>query len=318
MLFRSIRKFREWNFVKPEHFNQSMMFSVNGIENQTIHEAVNELVKHHDILRAVYRNRKLEILPISESKLCNFYEFDYSGKDDKNRAISEKCTEIQGSIDLENGPFVKIAVFELGIEKVMMFCIHHLAVDGVSWRILSEDFETAVNQLKKEETVKLPEKTASFIEWSRKLKEYGEKLSSKDKKYWEKVNTTIAEGKILGEYAGDKPGIAVAEFSENTTQNLLKKSGNAYGAKIDEILLAGLARAVGRITGQNKLAIKLEGHGREEIHEPISIDRTVGWFTNVYSVNLECSEDNDISIVNAKDTLRSVPKIGRASCRERV
>uniref|UniRef100_UPI00055D5AB5 condensation domain-containing protein n=1 Tax=Ruminococcus flavefaciens TaxID=1265 RepID=UPI00055D5AB5 len=64
------------------------------------------------------------------------------------------------------------------------------------------------------------------------------------------------------------------------------------------------------ITGQKKLAIKLEGHGREEIHEKISIDRTVGWFTNVYTVTLECSEDNDKAIINAKDTIRNVPNMG--------
>ena len=66
----------------------------------------------------------------------------------------------------------------------MMFCIHHLVVDGVSWRILQEDFETAVNQIKAGKEVTLPEKTASFIEWSQKLKEYRKKIESKEKEYW--------------------------------------------------------------------------------------------------------------------------------------
>ena len=133
---------------------------MTGIENAVIKQAAEEIVKHHDILRAVYRDEILEILPIKESKLCDFYEFDYSKETDKAKAIDEKCTEIQGSIDLKNGPLVKIAVFELGSEKVMMFCIHHLAVDGVSWRILSEDLETSLKQLKNGGTVELPEKTA--------------------------------------------------------------------------------------------------------------------------------------------------------------
>uniref|UniRef100_UPI000563B691 condensation domain-containing protein n=1 Tax=Ruminococcus flavefaciens TaxID=1265 RepID=UPI000563B691 len=85
---------------------------------------------------------------------------------------------------------------------------------------------------------------------------------------------------------------------------------NAYGAKIDEVLIAGLARAVGRITGQKKLAIKLEGHGREELHESVLIDRTVGWFTNIYAVSVDVSEDNDTSIISAKDSLRGVPENG--------
>ena len=305
-----IKSFGEWNLAKPEHFNQSMMYPVDEIENAVIKQAVEELVKHHDVLRAVYRENVLEILPIAESKLCDFYEFDYSNEVDKHKAVEDKCTEIQGSIDLANGPLVKIAVFELGDTKQMMFCIHHLAVDGVSWRILSEDFETAVSQIKAGKEVKLPEKTASFIEWSKKLKEYGERLDSKEKEYWKNANAKIAEGRIAGDHVETEAGYAVAEFSKETTENLLTKSSNAYGAKIDEVLLAGLARAVGRVTGQKSVAIKLEGHGREEIHESISIDRTVGWFTNVYAISLECSEDNDEAIINAKDTIRSVPNMG--------
>ncbi|MBQ9894376.1 MAG: amino acid adenylation domain-containing protein [Ruminococcus sp.] len=305
-----IKEFSKWNLAKPEHFNQSVMFPIDGIDNNIIHEAIDELVKHHDVLRAVYRENTLEILPISESKLCDFYEFDYSNEADKYKAVEDKCTEIQASIDLANGPLVKIAVFELGDTKQMMFCIHHLAVDGVSWRILSEDFETAVSQIKEGKEVKLPEKTASFIEWSQKLKEYEERLGSKEKEYWKEANLRISEGLVVGEYTENEIGSSVVEFSKEITEKLLTKSSNAYGAKIDEVLLAGFARAVGRITGQKSVAIKLEGHGREEIHEPISIDRTVGWFTNIYAISLKCCEDNDESIINAKDTIRSVPNMG--------
>ncbi|MBG9455466.1 hypothetical protein ABE61_15680, partial [Lysinibacillus sphaericus] len=160
-----IKLFDSWNLEKPEHFNQTMMFPVDGIDNTQIKQAIEELVKHHDMLRAVYRNQQLEILPISESKLCDFYEFDYRGKDDVKQAIQERCSEIQASINLETGSLVKIAVFETDHDKVMMFCVHHLAIDGVSWRILAEDFETAVDQIQKNEEIRLPEKTASFMEW---------------------------------------------------------------------------------------------------------------------------------------------------------
>ena len=301
-----IKRFGEWALVKPEHYNQSAMISVDEIDNRVIYEAVNELVKHHDILRAVYKNKELEILPIAENKLCDFYEFDYSSEADKHKAVENKCNEIQESIDLEQGPLVKVAVFELGETKQMMFCIHHLAIDGISWRILQEDFETAVSQIKAGKKVTLPEKTASFIEWSQKLKEYGEKLESKEKEYWKNASAKISEGHVAVEYSETETGNAVAEFSKETTEKLLTKSSNAYDAKVDEVLLAGLARAVGRITGQKNVAVMLEGHGREEIHEPINIDRTVGWFTNIYVVSLAYSEDNDEAIISAKESMQRI------------
>ena len=305
-----IKSFGEWQLAKPEHYNQSAMISVDGLDNKVIHEAINEIVKHHDILRAVYRNKELEILPIAESRLVDFYEFDYSEVSDKYKAVEDKCIEIQESIDLVNGPLVKSAVFEFGDTKQMMLCIHHLAVDGVSWRILQEDFETAVKQLNSGEKVVLPEKTASFIEWSNKLKEYGEKLESSEIEYWKKHNAKIVEGMVAGQCSENKAVSKKAVLSKETTEKLLTKSSNAYGAKIDEVLLAGLARAVGRITGQRNISVLLEGHGREEIHEPINIDRTVGWFTNLYAVSLDCSANNDESIINAMDAVRGVPNMG--------
>ncbi|HAH17917.1 MAG TPA: non-ribosomal peptide synthetase, partial [Eubacterium sp.] len=305
-----IKEFFGWNLLKPWYFNQSMMFMVDGIDNVVIRQAVEEIVKHHDMLRVVCRDNLLEILSINESKLFDFYEFDYSNEKDKHKSVDEKCTEIQGSIDLENGPIVKVAVFELGETKQMMICIHHLAVDGVSWRIISEDFEDAVNQIEKGKKVILPEKTASFIEWGKKLNEYEKKLGIREKIYWKKVNDEIVEGKISTDYSDGELGFSIVQFSNETTEKLLTKSSNAYGAKIDEVLIAGLARAVGRITGQKKLAIKNEGHGREEIHESISIDRTVGWFTNIYALCVDVSEDNATAIVSAKDVIRGIPNNG--------
>lgn len=305
-----ICEFEKYNLVKPEHYNQARMINVDGIDNDIIHKAMEALVKHHDVLRAVYRNKILEILPISESKLCDFYEFDYSREENKFKAVEDKCTEIQGSIDLENGPLVKIAVFELGDTKQMMFCIHHLVVDGVSWRILCEDLKTAISQIIERQEVILPEKTSSFIEWSKKLHEYGESLSSEEIEYWNNAVHEAKEGRIVYNYSENDAGFSVIEFDEKVTEILLKKSCNVYGAKIDEIILAAIARAVGQITGQEKVSVMIEGHGREDIDETISVDRTVGWFTNIYLINLRFSKDNKESILDAKDKLRNIPGAG--------
>ncbi|WP_241756704.1 condensation domain-containing protein, partial [Lysinibacillus sphaericus] len=94
------------------------------------------------------------------------------------------------------------------------------------------------------------------------------------------------------------------------TEKLLKKSGVACGARVHEVLLSGIAKAIGRMTSQQEVAIKLEGHGRERLHEPIEIDRTIGWFTNVYPVIFDCIEDTRRSVIGAKEAVRSVPNGG--------
>ena len=108
----------------------------------------------------------------------------------------------------------------------------------------------------------------------------------------------------------DTPGSIKVRFSKDITDILLTKSSNAYGAKIDEVLIASLARAIGRITKQSKLSLELESHGREEIVDGLSIDRTVGWFTNNYAVSIDICENDDEAIILAKDTLRGIPDNG--------
>jgi len=80
----------------------------------------------------------------------------------------------------------------------------------------------------------------------------------------------------------------------------------AFGTKIDEIVISGLAMAIGRITGQTKLAVMLESHGREDLHKSISVDRTVGWFTSMYPVVFDCCKDIRRNVISAKEAMRNI------------
>ena len=62
--------------------------------------------------------------------------------------------------------------FRRGEGVRLLIVIHHLAVDGVSWRILLEDMGRAYQQLREGEEVRLPAKTTSFKQWAEMLEEY--------------------------------------------------------------------------------------------------------------------------------------------------
>ncbi|TGU43854.1 hypothetical protein EN829_072015, partial [Mesorhizobium sp. M00.F.Ca.ET.186.01.1.1] len=55
---------------------------------------------------------------------------------------------LQASLDIEKGPLHRAAYFQLGAEQRLFIVIHHLVVDGVSWRIILEDLQTAYEQVK--------------------------------------------------------------------------------------------------------------------------------------------------------------------------
>ncbi|MBE5929218.1 MAG: amino acid adenylation domain-containing protein, partial [Lachnospiraceae bacterium] len=77
-----------------------------------------------------------------------------------------------------------------------------------------------------------------------------------------------------------------------------------------DLLLAALGVALRKHTGQESIAVGIEGHGRETIHKPVNTDRTVGWFTSLYPVVVDCKNDIEESIVTTKDMLREVPNKG--------
>ena len=93
----------------------------------------------------------------------------------------------QASLDLAAGPLVRVVFFDVGPQHPgpLLIIVHHLAVDGVSWRILLEDLQTAHAQLARGEVVKLPSKTTSFKFWAERLRDYAHSTELRQElAYW--------------------------------------------------------------------------------------------------------------------------------------
>jgi len=305
--------FESWKFEKPHHFNQSMMIKVETSDEKILKTALNALVKHHDVLRSVYRNKTLEILSMSESKKYDFTVFDFTGEVDLGEKIERECTKQQSSINLENGPLMKAVLFNVENGSYMMICLHHLVVDGVSWRILLEDLNTVLRQLKEKNEILLPSKTASFKEWGEALTEYkNSKTFNAEKEYWEGIIAEMRDGVIDKIDNGAESGHRSANivFSKKETEDLVYNAGKAFSTEINDLLLSAVGMSFKRLFEHEKVVVGLEGHGREEIHKKIDIDRTVGWFTSVYPIVIKCKDGIQESIISVKDMLRNVPNHG--------
>jgi non-ribosomal peptide synthase protein (TIGR01720 family) len=194
-------------------------------------------------------------------------------------------------------------------------------VDGISWRILLEDFAAAYQQLKQGKEIEFQEKTDSFASWARQLTVYAEsKRLLKEIKYWQELEVEAAKLEPLPkdwQIGQDKKKQKYAQrvtisLDKESTELLLKKVNRAYNTEINDILLTALGMAVKEWSGLDKVFINLEGHGREPIIEGIDISRTVGWFTSLYPVILDMRPAKDLSYVirHVKETLRRVPHKG--------
>ncbi len=305
--------FEAWELKKPQHFNQSVMLYADTWGREKIDKVLTALVVHHDILRAVYRNKTLVIPSIAESRKYELIVFDFKEEVNIEVRIDAECTRLQSSIDLESGPLMKTALFLTAAGNYLLLCLHHLVVDTVSWQILTEDFYTALEQAGRGNEIKLPAKTASYQEWAAALAEYRNlKYLQSEKDYWRKITEDIAFGLIREDGAWGETGYSDInlDFDKKETEDLLYRAGKAFHTEINDLLLCALGRAVNSVTGQKRVAVGLEGHGREEIHKNIAIDRTVGWFTSIYPIILDYREKLNDCIITTKEMLRKVPNHG--------
>ncbi|MNZ22727.1 Plipastatin synthase subunit C [compost metagenome] len=320
-------EFIGWELSKPWHFNQAVMIhSSEKLDVDHIHSTLKHLTMHHDALRSVFDDGTQRIRSVDEPDMYDLAIYNYQDiKNEKalEQIVEEHCNEIQGSIDLKNGPLMKVGLFDTLDGMHIFICIHHLVVDGVSWRILLEDFNTVYTQIINHEEVNLPLKTASYQKWSEGLITYGESyLLRRELPYWktilDKTESMASISKSLKLQSLDEVDHRNSEvynlefeLSTENTNKLIYDCSKAYNTEINDLLLAALSIAVSRCFGLQSVAIELESHGRHPIEPQVCVDRTVGWFTNIYPVILECQTDDiGTTIKNTKDMLRNVPNHG--------
>jgi non-ribosomal peptide synthase protein (TIGR01720 family) len=212
---------------------------------------------------------------------------------------------------------MRVALFDRGAQQnsYLLVVIHHLVVDGVSWRILLEDLHTAYQQLSRGEEPSLPPKTTSFKNWAERLKEHAQSTGlNEELSYWcETSNRPLA--RLPLDHANGKNTVASARtisvsLNADETRELLQALPVAYRTHINEVLLTALARAVRAWTKTDSLLVDLEGHGREDIFAGVDLSRTVGWFTTIFPVVLDCKDSPVETLRAVKEQLRNIPNRG--------
>lgn len=301
------------------HYNHAILLSSNQkLDIEGLRIIFNKLSAHHDALRIVFTeqngtiiqtNRTLELVP-------DIYEFDLSSHRNSAPVMQEKMNEFNSGFNLQEGPLLKVALFHLPDGDRLFITAHHLIVDGVSWRILLEDFDTLYKQFSKNEELDLPLKTDSYKFWAENLKQFSKSRQLlKQATYWEKIETESYD-KIPYDFDGepcrsDLLGHVSLSIDPNLTGKLLGNVNAVYNTQVNDILICGLGLALSNIFSKKRILISVEGHGRENITEDIDVSRTVGWFTSQYPVLLNISNQGlSETIRTVKETLHRIPMNG--------
>ncbi|MGZ4041254.1 MAG: amino acid adenylation domain-containing protein, partial [Bacteroidia bacterium] len=317
---------QHWFFSNPEikvhhHYNQSVLLkSKERINENLLEKSIAELTRHHDALRMVYKKTgelREQINQNTNSKNYAIDFYDLSKAANPFAKMSVLGEQLQASLNITDGPLVKVVHFRLKDGDRLGLIIHHLVVDGVSWRILLEDLSNLYTSYKEERKVNLPLKTDSFQKWAILQKEFAQgKKIQKESAYWKEISNQKIKGLPLDkkEGAGQSLTNSVTSFSldKHTTELLQTRVHSAYNTEINDVLLAGLGLAVKEVFKTDKVVLKMEGHGREEIIEGVDISRTVGWFTTTYPFVLNVSGTTDPikNLIAVKEGLRKIPNKG--------
>jgi non-ribosomal peptide synthase protein (TIGR01720 family) len=315
------RWFFDQDPAEAHHYDMSVLLELHeGLDAQALEAALADVVAHHDALRSRFRRTGAGWCAHIEGEAVprlDVVDLGAVGQADREAAVEEVIARGQGSLDLGTGPLVRAVAIDLGptAAPLLLVGVHHLVIDGISWRVLLEDLQTAYSQRRRGERVVLPAKTTSFQTWASRLWDHARSPAVQAEAEWW---ASVARPTPL---PLDGPGgdntVAAAEtvvelLGAEETRALTRDAHAAYHTQINDVLLTALVQAVCSWSGQEALRLDLEGHGREAIAEDVDVTRTVGWFTSLFPLALALPPEAAPGAVlkAVKEQLRAVPNRG--------
>ncbi|MEM9212764.1 MAG: amino acid adenylation domain-containing protein [Cyanobacteria bacterium P01_F01_bin.150] len=326
---------QNWFFAQqhpqPNHFNQAVLLAVKEHLNVVkLEEAIAHLLTHHDNLRSRFIQSaedgvwQHELLS-PEQVNVSLKAIDAAGmpEDQWQALLSATVDNVHQSLKLSTGELLRVVWFDRGdsdqddnqASHRLLIVVHHLVIDGVSWRILLEDLQTVYQQLCLGQPVQLPPKTTSIQAWATSLQGQISRVDVQVDKDQVVAKSETKEIQSLWDSA-DNGTVGTAQqasvaLSAEQTQALLTDVPLAYGTGMDDVLLTALAGAIAESLDVPDFKVALEGYGRES---EVDVSRTVGWFTtitplilNTYHCRVGTAHQSNTSISSKiVDALKSI------------
>ncbi|CAM5654890.1 NRPS protein OS=Streptomyces glaucescens OX=1907 GN=nrps2B PE=4 SV=1 [Streptomyces glaucescens] len=246
-------------------------------------------------------------------------QHDVAGLDDPalQAETARLADRARALLDPAEGRVARVLILDRGpqLPAHLLFTVHHLVVDGVSWRILPGDLETAHRQAAAGHPVELPPATTAYGHWAARLEAHTRSGAlDGDLDHWRHTVAAPADLPPAGPAptprrhrrhghggtgAGDHPGPAAAGPGG------LPHPGQRRPAQRPRPHPGPLVPAKSVLVG-------VEGHGREDLFDDLDLSRTVGWFTAEFPLALTVAPDADWhdTLRSVKEQLRAVPLRG--------
>jgi len=318
------RWFLDLDYRERSHFSQAQLFSIDkSIPVSYLSAVVDALARQHDSLRLTFSKTQDgwqqeygHMIPAVAVEVM-----DGVTAEAFSQAVTSICNQYRRSLDIEAGRLMSVVLLQTPAYELhnrLFIVIHHLAVDGVSWRILLQQFQESVHTIAGGGTIDLGIKSNSYREWVNALRRYADSdVLRSQLGYWKAIAASCTplplkrRTAVMKVSGGERLHYTIVLDKANTSA-LMQEVNQAYRTEINDIILAALAFTFCSWTGSSRLVMGLEGHGREYINRDIDVSNTVGWFTTEYPLMLAVEPGMDIAslVISIKEQLRKVPQKG--------
>ncbi|WP_312654284.1 non-ribosomal peptide synthetase [Aminipila sp.] len=307
------RWFINRKFQNTNHYNQTVVLGLKEIMDiKKLNSAFDILIRHHDGLRLNYNSDKNNLfynnMHLNKSFETAYYDISAFGSQEQYQEIERIGNTVKSCLDIYNGLLIRAVLIDRGAKsQLLIITAHHMIIDGVSWRILLEDFFNLIDDKP------LPVKTASQKEWYDALIKFSNSRELTDQiEYWNSVQQTVFDlPRDIKTNNWTIDCIKKCKFylDAEYTVKLVNEANRPYNTTIQELLVCALVKAI-KVWTQNKIIkIELESHGR--FLDEVNVSRTIGWFTSIYPFRLDLSEEGlEKQIKEVKQQLREIPVTG--------
>jgi amino acid adenylation domain-containing protein/FkbM family methyltransferase/non-ribosomal peptide synthase protein (TIGR01720 family) len=303
------------------HYNQSILLACREpLDGNKMKQAVAAVTARHDALRlrvtACGTDWK-QWLARTAGECFSTLDLSAVSEDNRHASLAVAIDGIQKSLNVANGPVFRVVHFDCGSSEPsrLFMTAHHLATDALSWPILVSDLEGEYRDGSVRRNSCTP--ATSFQAWATSLvRDVDEHELDEDRRYWARLTSTDAKPLPRDTSTGHNTEGAACTVSDRLgteeTRAFLGAGPQSAGARPLELLVAAVAAACRDWTGERRILMDIERHGRGWTPAGLDVSRTVGWFTALFPLllDLEPTGRSDQVLDIVKAALRQVPKGG--------
>ncbi len=288
------RWFFAHDFADAHHWNQSFAFTLTqSVTREQLIAAIGKVLDAHPVFRLRFAH-----------KADGWHQY-FATTDSAPETLLATQTELQSSFRLD-GPLIR---FALVTHTTLLIAVHHLIMDGVSWRILLEDLDSALRG------IALPAPTSGFHTWAHTLP-LALPAAKNERALWSDIISAQSSPLPLdfpsGENTEASAHTLTVTLDSAETNTLLHRIPSTTG-NVQDALLASLAQSLAEFTGSRESIIEIEGHGREEaalaelakLSAQPDLSHTIGWFTTIFPIHLRAHETSAETFTETSRRLRT-------------